>query len=227
MRAIEKGESPRQYHQYRDARDELVQHIGPYCSYCEMRVNNMLEIDHVVPVSHGGEETSWENFLLSCRYCNAIKGNQNASREGFLWPDIDHTQLAFEYNEIYIIRPHNQLPDQVRQYAHHTINLMGLNRRPGSENEPTPGDRRWQQRLEVWNIAKESLKDWEASSTDAMAQQIARTAAGHGFYSVWLTVFREVQTVLEHINQIFPGTYVPQIPKAGSPLSLRTEHSTY
>lgn len=55
-----------------------------YCSYCEMGVRNMVEVEHVVPRNHGGAPLEWENFLLSCRYCNGIKSNKNISRAGYI-----------------------------------------------------------------------------------------------------------------------------------------------
>ncbi|MBK9452257.1 MAG: HNH endonuclease [Bacteroidetes bacterium] len=85
MRCIEKGASPRQYKDYHDARNDLAGRIGWYCAYCEMRVTNMIEVEHVHPVNHGGNELDWNNFLLSCRYCNGIKTDRNTSRRGYLW----------------------------------------------------------------------------------------------------------------------------------------------
>ena len=98
MRPVTRGDSPRTFTNYKQARDRLMERIGPYCSYCEMRVTNMIEVEHIVPVANGGEELDWNNFLLSCRYCNGNKGNNNQDRAGYLWPDRDDTDLAFAYS---------------------------------------------------------------------------------------------------------------------------------
>lgn len=103
MRPVKKGISTKIYSHYSKARDDLFNKIGMYCSYCEMRLANMAEIEHVVPVANGGDGLNWDNFLLSCKYCNTTKSNDNTSRLGYYWPDKDNTFLAFEYDEINII----------------------------------------------------------------------------------------------------------------------------
>jgi 5-methylcytosine-specific restriction endonuclease McrA len=46
------------------------------CQYCEILLDkNTATIDHVLPVSQGGEN-SWENCVTACWPCNAIKGNR-------------------------------------------------------------------------------------------------------------------------------------------------------
>lgn len=46
------------------------------CQYCDkaLTVNNAT-IDHVLPRSHGGQ-TTFENTVISCHYCNNKKGNK-------------------------------------------------------------------------------------------------------------------------------------------------------
>lgn len=61
-----------------------------YCFYCgkgplkkeiypSKKTNyiNLATLDHVVPVSKGGEEYSEKNLLLACGFCNNKKGNKN------------------------------------------------------------------------------------------------------------------------------------------------------
>lgn len=97
MRAIEKGDSTKNYKRYQDARNDLAAQTGWYCSYCELAVVHMIEVEHVVPKINGGDELAWENFVLSCKYCNSIKGARNKSRDGYIWPDRDNSDLAFDY----------------------------------------------------------------------------------------------------------------------------------
>lgn len=204
MRPINKGIAPRNYSYWGDARNDLASRLGWYCSYCEMSVTNMLEVEHVVPHNHGGAPLDWENFLISCKYCNTIKNNNNLSRNGYVWPDRDNTDLAFIYSEQHIIQPSNTVV-QIQSQA--TIQLMGLDRKPGGPNLPTKADSRWIFRLQAWLIAKRSYRNWQSNPTQAMADQIALTAKGVGFYSTWMTVFNGVDLVTNAICIEYPNVY--------------------
>ena len=170
MRCVDKGTAPDIYTYYKAARNDLGNRIGWICSYCEMPVKNMIEVEHVHPIANGGEELSWDNFLLSCRYCNGAKLNRNISRAGYLWPDTDNTMLAFEYSETNIVAPKAGLPEQITAMAQNTIDLMGLNRHPGLANEPTKADTRWINRIEVLGIIEDSYKDWIKNRSAAFAR---------------------------------------------------------
>lgn len=59
------------------ARDEYT------CQYCETRFARAeLNLDHVVPRSHGGRST-WENVVTSCVDCNRRKGGRTPEQAGF------------------------------------------------------------------------------------------------------------------------------------------------
>jgi len=210
MRCVDKGTAPNIYTYYKAARNDLGNRIGWICSYCEMPVKNMIEVEHVHPINNGGDTLNWNNFLLSCRYCNGVKNNNNLNRGGYLWPDIDNTILAFEYSELNIVEPASGLPVPIRDMAQSTIDLMGLNRHPGLVNEPTDADSRWINRTLAWGIIQDSYNDWITNRSQAFARQIARTALGHGFYSYWIKKFQNEAMVLNEINLIFPNTYQPQ-----------------
>lgn len=52
------------------------------CQYCGDNLgSNNLSIDHVVPISKGGE-SSWENCVLACLRCNNIKGDLTLEESG-------------------------------------------------------------------------------------------------------------------------------------------------
>ncbi len=57
MRPVDKGTSPKTYTNYQDARDDLADRIEWVCSYCEMGVKNMINVEHVVPLAKGGSVT--------------------------------------------------------------------------------------------------------------------------------------------------------------------------
>ena len=204
MRPIDKGNAPKIYTNWGDARNDLGDKLDWCCSYCEMKVTNMLEVEHIVPRHHGGDPLDWENFLISCKYCNTIKRDRNTSRDGYLWPDRDNCDLAFVYTEKHTIQP---TVTSVQANAQATIDLMGLDRKPGGTNVPTEADSRWIFRLQAWLIAKSSLKNWHINPTQAMADQIALTAYGHGFYSIWITVFEGIEPVTNAIRKEYQSTY--------------------
>ncbi len=224
MRCVDKGIAPEAYSYYKDARNDLAGRIGWICSYCEMPVKNMIEVEHVHPINNGGDALDWNNFLLSCRYCNGVKLNRNLNRTGYLWPDIDNTIMAFEYTESEIVEPSAGLTDEIAMMAQNTIDLLGLNRHPGLVNKPTKADTRWKIRTEVLGIIHDSYYDWLEHRSLAFARQIARTALGHGFYSFWIKKFEHEQVVLNEIMLAFPHTHHPQYDAAGG-LVLRENGS--
>lgn len=49
------------------------------CHYCGMKLNRgLLTLDHVVPLSAGGER-GLRNIVPACRRCNGTKGNKSYS----------------------------------------------------------------------------------------------------------------------------------------------------
>lgn len=206
MRPVDKGLSPREYSAYPDACDDLANRIGRYCSYCEMPIWNMPEVEHVVPLAKGGAELDWKNFLLSCKYCNTRKGDRNCGREGYLWPDRDNTFRAFEYFPGKGVESCGDLPESLRSLAAATIALIGLDWSPGSGFSRIGGKRRWESRDEAWLVAALSRDDWRKVPTREMACQIALTVKGHGHFSIWMKVFCDVPEVRREIIRQYPGT---------------------
>ena len=74
MRPVDKGESPyKEIKEYQAALPYLEKKIGLYCSYCEMPINHVPEVEHMISKKHGGDKTAWSNLLLGCKYCNSRK----------------------------------------------------------------------------------------------------------------------------------------------------------
>lgn len=62
----------------------IAERAGGRCEYCLMPEPMALaahEVDHVIPLKHGGA-TSAENLALSCALCNKQKGSDLASIDG-------------------------------------------------------------------------------------------------------------------------------------------------
>ncbi len=53
---------------------EILEYFGHRCAYCNAQPER-LEIDHITPVTKGGEHTP-DNVVPACRSCNARKGNR-------------------------------------------------------------------------------------------------------------------------------------------------------
>lgn len=61
-------------------RELLAEAYGYHCHYCLQPIHprsTNASIDHVVPVSKGGQDV-WENIVLACKDCNEKKSNLNA-----------------------------------------------------------------------------------------------------------------------------------------------------
>lgn len=206
MRPVQKGDAPGVYKDYNLAKKDLRDRIGLYCSYCEMPIINMPAVEHVIPVENGGSELEWENFLLSCQYCNSNKKARNMTRDGYFWPDIDNTFLAFIYLRGQLICPAVGLSQQELACASETINLYKLDREPLPNQTWRYQDTRWFSRNQAWSLALESLNDWEECQSDAMARCITKTAVATGHFSIWMKVFENVHSIRHMLIQGFPGT---------------------
>ncbi len=202
MRPVDKGNAPKIYTKYGKARHDLAEKIGYYCSYCEMKVMNSIEVEHILPQNQGGAPLDWNNFLLSCKYCNTIKSDHNSNLYSYLWPDIDNTDLAFSYSEAEVVKPKPSISQNLQTLAQNSIDLMGLNRVPGGNNKPTEADTRWRSRQKIWDLARLSYNDWLEAPILQMAKQIARTSL-NGHYSIWIKVFKNEHLVLTEIDEIY------------------------
>ena len=165
-----------------------------------MKVYNSIEVEHILPQNQHGAIVDWNNFLLSCKYCNTIKSDHNNNLIDYVWPDLDNTDLVFTYSEANVIEPNSTLNNALKPKAQLTIKLTGLDRIPGSHIEPTKADTRWKSRKETWDLAKLSFIDWKEAPVPAMARQIGRTAL-NGNYSIWSEVFKTVPQVLVEIDK--------------------------
>jgi hypothetical protein len=215
MRPVSRGTAPRTYTKHQDARNDLIQVIGWYCSYCEMPIKNMPEVEHELPVHHGGGVVDWDNFLLSCKYCNTVKSDHNTTLSGYFWPDTDNTFRAYLYHPYLPIEPVSTLSVQETSQAVAMIALCGLNREPGTSNLPTQRDNRWNSRREAWNKALLALEGWKKFKThkripaylkEEMAISITNQATAEGHFSIWMTIFEDDNEIRNRLIANFPGT---------------------
>lgn len=213
MRPVNKGPAPeKQYRKYQDAEPDLEKCLGPYCSFCEMPIRHVPEVEHIEAKSAGGEELKWENLLLSCKYCNTRKGTQvkKGDKEKYLWTDKDDTFHAYSYdkdlprlNEEYL----KKQGEDIRQKALNLYQLLKLNNIPLT---PFDKDRRYALRNEARNCAlssKEGLKKMQnTSSKEVYLKQTKILAESVGFFLVWMEVFKEDEEVKKLLISVFKGT---------------------
>jgi uncharacterized protein (TIGR02646 family) len=212
MRPIERGSCPidtagvtKEFREYQEARGDLITRLGEYCSFCETPLGASLAVEHMLPKKwHPHLEKDWNNFLLACTNCNSTKGYKKIVLADYYWPDRDNTFRAFIYLQGGIVRVNPNLTDFEQQQALKTLQLTGLDRMPG--NDPAMKDRRWLNRRKAWDIAERSLQNLKRNNTPSMREQIVDTATTRGFWSVWMSVFRDDTDMLERFINAFEGT---------------------
>lgn len=220
MRPVNKGQQPYTViEKYQDAESYLEERLGRYCSFCEMRVNNQLAVEHKESKNSGGALTDWRNLLLSCSYCNSRKLEKikKGESEKWLWPDQDNTFLAFTYrngipelNEAYL----KSISEVAYERAKALFNGLVLDYRPGKGGGQAEKrkyvDKRWMTRFEALSVAEDAKciwdKCWDRDSKDRQIKNIVLQAKGYGFFSVWMMIFEEDEEVRRALITAFPGT---------------------
>ena len=189
---------------YANARRDLINNFGGYCSYCEMKLDASLAVEHVQPKSiHQGLTLEWSNFLLGCTNCNSIKSDEDPGIGACTWPDKDNTALDYAYSEGGIVKVANGLSADKKALAKETMKLVGLNRKSDTARA---SDRRWLNRKEAWDKAERAKSRLELLNHEPMRQQIVETCVAGGYWSVWMTVFADDADMRQRFIDAMPGT---------------------
>ena len=205
MRPVNKGAAPQVFYKYQDAKHFLIDRLGNFCSYCEAAcMKYELEVEHIQPKSkYPAISCDWDNILLACRMCNAIKGDTDVPDPAhYVFPDRDNTFLAIIWGEGGIPTPNTDLPTHIQERVDRTIRLIGLDRTPGSG--ASRQDTRWSKRMETQSKAQRAKDNLRRADSLAMRDQIQDTIVSH--FSIWLSVFRDDPDMCRRIFQNFPGT---------------------
>lgn len=216
MRPLDKGESPyKKISKYQDAEPYLEKRLGAYCSFCEMRVNNALAVEHKESKNSGGALTDWDNLLLSCVYCNSRKLEkiQKGNLDKWLWPDQHNTFLAFTYedalpkvNESYL----RTVNEDVLKRAKTVMEDLALDYKPEGTEKKKYKDKRWQHRFRALSIAESYRDSWrkngESEYEADQLRNIRYTAEQTGFFSIWRMVFKDEPKVKRVLIDAFAGT---------------------
>ena len=210
MRPVDRGRNTTVYKKYEDAKQDLVNRLGCYCSYCERRIATLLAVEHIQPKAlpeYAHLEKTWDNFLLACTNCNSAKSKKPVDLGSYLIPDRDNTFFAFAYDDLGMVNPAAGLSQELRKLAEDTCELVALNR---LEHEEWDEDvvfsalERASQRVQAWNQATEALADYLAGST--IPRRIAAEAASCGFFSIWMVAFENHPEVRLELISTFPNT---------------------
>lgn len=209
MRPVERGPAPRRFENYREAIGSLESRLGNYCSYCESRVPTGLAVEHKIPKDPCPTlKLEWTNFLLGCVTCNSIKGDKIKNSTETLWPDLNNTLLALEYSEGGFVSVSQYLSDEQNNRARSLIRLVGLDRHEAAGwPDPTNRDKRWSEREKIWRAAEGCRTKYTLlGESETALELVIEVAKGLGFFSVWLTVFKEFSAVRKTLIASFPGT---------------------
>ncbi|OWV12129.1 HNH endonuclease [Fibrobacter sp. UWH1] len=194
------------YANYGDAKKPLVACLGAYCSYCESVIPYAnLAVEHLIPKAEGGDEFSWDNFLLSCSVCNSIKAHpENIVFDDYAWPHIDDTFHCFVYDRAGRIKVRSELNSPMKEKAEKLFDWLKLGRSKEGPDFPTTADFRWKNRFEAWTKAEKVKKAYKCSLYSV--EDIISDVKKYGSWSVWFTVFSEEPEVRQSLIDEFEGT---------------------
>lgn len=215
MRPIRRGPSTQaaDFDPYGDARDPLRGRLGPYCSFCERRVDASLAVEHIQPKglpAYAHLRGRWTNFLLACANCNATKGKSEFLIDEVLLPDRDNTFRAFVYTADGAVSVRPDLNPAQEAAALKTLEMAGLNKE-GYEYLDDNGKQvvvdRISKRKEVWSAALNVREDAAENGLNARRlQALSDFAKASGCFSVWMTVFDGMADVRLRLVTDHPGT---------------------
>jgi uncharacterized protein (TIGR02646 family) len=220
MRPVLKGDCPKdinaeniRFSKYTRSRRYLIDTIGEYCSYCERKIEANLAVEHVKPKSTNRElELHWENFLLGCTNCNSTKGDTEVHLDDYLWPDLDNTFIAFQYDNSGIVKVNPNQPKVEQEKAQRLIKLCGLDKiQPKTDTVAwkEASDRRFEHRIQAWIEAQEALDSYRGAKNTVRPKflpYILKIVTYQGFWSIWMKAFEDFREVQQALIDTFVGT---------------------
>lgn len=230
MRPVEKGNTPqiagvdKSVSDYKDWRQDLLDRIGNYCSYCNIVLNDSPQVEHVVPKKPqvgqpAGALLAWDNMLLACGACNRAKSNKPISTTTHYIPDTNNTHLIFDYVVRYINHPKtgtqvvcipipkSTLNTHQQSKAQNTIDLCKLD---VLSIQSKATDLRWKYRFEAWHSAnliwRKNWDGWGNKRANDFISLLIDAAKSKGFFSIWFEAFNDVPDAKSALVNGFIGT---------------------
>lgn len=222
MRPINKGSTPLidgnpiRVSNYRNWRRHLIDRIGFYCSFCNMRLNDSPQVEHVTAQDLDPSlELEWSNMLLACGPCNRSKSAIPCPPTTHYMPESHNTHLAFEY--FLTTHPRNNLPAafvrsrqgvSIQAKANNTISLCALDR----DTTRTPDqvtDLRWKYRAEIKisaSIWRREFDEWGSLQINGFVRLLKEMVQNAGFWSIWFETFHDIFEIRMMLVQDIPGT---------------------
>lgn len=199
--------NPVEYNPWGDAKPELIDEIGDYCSYCEKQLDeSSLAIEHIYHKNqYTTQQFHWNNFLLACPICNSIKGIKDVVTRNPFLPHLDNLLCFIEilYGGVISIKTGVTGTDLARTQSF--IELIGLDRTIGHPSYSNKDDR-WDYRLAAYDLAERQLQKYISTPTTTDIENIVALAVGRGFFTVWFTVFDAHDEVKSALITAFKGT---------------------
>lgn len=87
----------KRFHEHNHFRDIVLERDGYKCAWCERTLD--LHIDHIIPVSKGGQNTL-DNMQILCSTCNHLKANYIITRDEGLALIKEHKRWVDRRNMI-------------------------------------------------------------------------------------------------------------------------------
>jgi hypothetical protein len=202
---------------WREAKEELTNEMGTFCSYCGKYNNrSALHVEHIYGkkcIDDAGDlkyshlQNRWANFLLACVNCNSIKKNKDIAISNPYLPHLNNLLHFIEILRGGIIRIKPGVTGIDKERTKAFIDLIGLDRIPGHPGYSNKDDR-WDSRMKVADIAERQRFKYDQPVPATDIETIIDLAATTGYFNIWYTTFyafEEVKHAL--INGIaFPGT---------------------
>jgi len=222
MRPIDKGAIPidngvaKTVSTHRSWRRNLIDRLGAYCCYCNMRLNDSPQVEHVIAQDiDANRSLDWDNVILACGPCNRTKSNRQCPPTTHYLPEYHNTHLAFDYfvssqknhgEPAAYIRPHQQYIDIVK--ANNTIDLCALDR-DTTRTFDQATDLRWKYRFETMVralILRDELEEWPYINLHGFIKFLKMIVEATGFWSIWYETFIDVLEIRRMLVMDFAGT---------------------
>lgn len=128
---------------------------------------------------------------MCCKVCNSNKGTKVDA--DCHWPHLNNTYYSLIYDETGRVHVNGNMSELSRKKAQNLLDLIQLQRYPGTDKSPSPKDFRWKYRFEAWNKASRYK---ELYLKGAIAEDdVIDYAHCNGQWSIWFTVFKGIDSI--------------------------------